>query len=349
MQIHTHNNCFSSLSFKDDGIPILLAEDLEGAHRHCFETCMRYVFGQTESTGYVPTTATIYLDERARDCLSVLSPDAGHCALLCDDVQSFRNFEGVCLPMIWDYAWFPDVVSAGPGDYGYIDHNTGLWTSLGTLAGSVPQEELFWWGLRDFVDDDCITEIDGWDARTWSYSLHTGSDRVSAIDLELADTVEGRFVWLRACDVAMQHDIRLQDLILARGVRYAWGMHVLDTTPGTGEAAHHNVNDCNDASHDNGDASRFPVPDTVYFHQLPPTANGEPPTPFGYWSLDAEPAPGPWPELRLPGIELKCSVRKAYAHLSGVQAELIACFDRERKARVAELSRSGAPRFQEVA
>lgn len=46
--------------------------------------------------------------------------------------------------------------------------------------------------------------------------------------------------------------------------------------------------------------------DRVFFHQLPLLASGEAPSPWGYWSFDPEPTPGPWPVLELPGIELTC-------------------------------------------
>ncbi|EMD39355.1 hypothetical protein CERSUDRAFT_72517 [Gelatoporia subvermispora B] len=48
-------------------------------------------------------------------------------------------------------------------------------------------------------------------------------------------------------------------------------------------------------------------PVTLFFHRSPLLSYGEVPSPFGYWSLDSEPSPGPWPDIPIPGLNIQYS------------------------------------------
>lgn len=86
-------------------------------------------------------------------------------------------------------------------------------------------------------------------------------------------------------------------------------------------------------------------PDILYFHRLPIMSNGDVPSPFGYWSFDREPSPGPWPDISIPGLKMQYrywELRKRfsigsdmrflyryeyrYTYLSAPQAQLATCF-----------------------
>ena len=96
----------------------------------------------------------------------------------------------------------------------------------------------------------------------------------------------------------------------------------------------------------------------LYFHQLPLLSSGEAPNPWGYWSLQPDFVPGPWPLLDIPGVELTCRyvetcyscetnslndnhrVRSHYARVSTFEAEMLVYLNKLRRSR--ELSESHA-------
>ncbi|OCH91765.1 hypothetical protein OBBRIDRAFT_791995 [Obba rivulosa] len=116
------------------------------------------------------------------------------------------------------------------------------------------------------------------------------------------------------------------------------------------------------ASH--GVAQADGIKDCVYFHQLPASAYGDVPSPFGYWSLDSEPTAGPWPELPLTGVSVDCRSatllintackqfsqqyvhRASFASLNSLQAGLLTSFHQQVKAKVAQPGARGTQRYR---
>ncbi|OCH92087.1 hypothetical protein OBBRIDRAFT_791606 [Obba rivulosa] len=66
------------------------------------------------------------------------------------------------------------------------------------------------------------------------------------------------------------------------------------------------------------------TPAEIYFYQLPLMKNGRVPTPWGYWSLDPDPTPGPWPLFAVPGVYgFSVEACVGYAHQSVIEAKLL--------------------------
>ncbi|EMD39351.1 hypothetical protein CERSUDRAFT_122740 [Gelatoporia subvermispora B] len=143
---------------------------------------------------------------------------------------------------------------------------------------------------------------------------------------ELLGNVLESFWWLHACGVAHHFELPLERLVLVSSMSFSCD---ISTDP---------ITDTNDYP------IRLPRSDTYYFHQLALMESGEMPSPFGYWSLDAGSSPGPWPEISIAGVELRCwyghsfvpsgvthgayplrqEVR--YSYLSPMQAQLVGYF-----------------------
>ncbi len=89
------------------------------------------------------------------------------------------------------------------------------------------------------------------------------------------------------------------------------------------------------------------APSKVYFHQRTLLPSGEAPSPWGYWSLEPDFVPGPWPLLSIPAVELTCRyvkvdviqalakqkerVRSNYARVSTFEAEVLVYMNRLRR------------------
>ncbi|OCH86538.1 hypothetical protein OBBRIDRAFT_797087, partial [Obba rivulosa] len=135
------------------------------------------------------------------------------------------------------------------------------------------------------------------------------------IDVDVTSVDTSSFFWCHAYNLANSHGVALSDLILVDKKRYSWEAQVLE--PCGGQVGHD---------------MRGPLggnnPHDIYFHRLPPTEDGELPTPFGYWSFDPDPTPGPWPEIPSPGIQLSSRTDVSHTYLSEFQAELVTCFNR---------------------
>ncbi|EMD39358.1 hypothetical protein CERSUDRAFT_122744 [Gelatoporia subvermispora B] len=117
----------------------------------------------------------------------------------------------------------------------------------------------------------------------------------------LHDTDLQPFWWLYCRSAADYHGVALQQLVVVNTIAHSCNI-LIDV--------------------DLWDEGR----DTLYFHRLPIMSNDEVPSPFGYWSFDREPSPGPWPDISIPGMKMQYRYEYRYTYLSALQAQLATCF-----------------------
>ncbi|EMD40834.1 hypothetical protein CERSUDRAFT_111419 [Gelatoporia subvermispora B] len=180
------------------------------------------------------------------------------------------------------------------GEYGYLHPQTRAFIRLGNAFELMQREDPYLWNFVSYVDDT-PTELTWsyvWDARSWRYPLHRGSSVRCAISRPFLSVHMGEFFWFHACNVAEEHGISLQDLILIDEVTYSWQIQVTEDYNGKG---------CQE----------------LFFHQMPCSQTGSLLSPFGCWStedtrriLDEETA------VSLPGVDLSAVEKVSYVFLN---------------------------------
>ncbi|EMD39424.1 hypothetical protein CERSUDRAFT_113074 [Gelatoporia subvermispora B] len=295
---HIHSPaCLSSLSVGKHGTFIVSAEDLKETSDACLDHRFRMA---DEKYDHVATTERTHrilsYDAGSRSMMHIL--DCGMRPALGLGIGDLHKAR---LPQIWSYRMAERGVHATAGDYGYEDRQRGHFVRLGNVFDIVGHERFAFWENVTYVDGivQTVETCDVSAQQVWS--LVPGHDKWIGralrrwIDPEHLE----RFWWLYACDVAERHTISLEDLVVVQTLSYTRNLW---TTP------------------------NIKISDAIYFHCLPAMASGEMPSPFGYWSIGAEPSPGPWPDILIPGLELNRRKDIQYAYLSATQASLVACF-----------------------
>jgi len=328
---HNHFRCMSSLSVKRDGTPLISADDLVNANRDCLNHRFLILFSGNENMSRGSTTTTEPMSLAPSKLLAVLDANArtdrpAHGTVECHDWNLDK------WPEVWSNRELSYPMAAEPGDYGFMHPQAHSFVPLGStsdLLRSSPRQTSPIWREMAMRNKVLLEYADfaNWSARRWSYSLGDLVEGMGVISYRLPDDVLGRFYWLHAGSIAELHGISLADVLLVYSVRYQWNIIVEEGGPPLELSA-----------------GGSPV-NEVYFHQLPLMANGKVPSPFGYWSLDPDPVPGPWPEISLPGVRLTRRIDMWSCFLTKLGAEWVTCFHHELKAGKAT---EGATRFEEV-
>ncbi|KAH9949924.1 hypothetical protein B0H21DRAFT_725264 [Amylocystis lapponica] len=303
-----HLVCLPSAALKSTGKLIIAAEDLTHANYQCFypQLCRLY----EAHHGMSPPLDRCSLECRACHTIGADSrcgdnePKSPHellSAIECERNNSnplltSRIFLGIQLYTIFHY---PDILKARFGDFGHIDKKNGAFIPFGnifTRTGVELKQKSKYWASSISSVSQVVTPF-SWPVRIKRYTisrsgLYTGSYAIMKIvrRLDQADSIS---FWDLATDIAEQNKLSLQHLAFVDKISYVFqGGFEYDI-------------ECTD--HHSELAGDFDeVPTDVFFYQLPLMQNGDPPSPWGYWSLIPEPTPGPWPILTLPGIKINC-------------------------------------------
>ncbi|OCH89776.1 hypothetical protein OBBRIDRAFT_648813 [Obba rivulosa] len=301
-QVHIHTNCLSSFSLKEDGTLMLPAEDLENANLYClqyrlgmlFHHCHQQATSISDDSPYEP------IAESARALLSTLDEEHSYADGLRRHYDSYHDG----LPNVWHCHAAPNIVQAELGDFGYIDtQRSKTFVRLGNvseLLEHVGEVSYLWLG-------ETVTEGDfgcEWGETTYRYDQGVGGHLRGSVPEQIPLGYINTFFWFHAASAVKHHKIKLQDLVLLSAKEHWWTINV-----------------------DHGSSKSHTAKDKViHFHFLPLSYEGKVLSPFGYWSLDSEASPGPWPVLSLPNLRLSCGTTLFATYLSEFHAELLECF-----------------------
>lgn len=304
---------------------ILTAEDLEHANMDCLGHRLCTVFNHEDRPPTTYPTTGCSCASNSNALLAVLNGNPKE-RMTARDISALNDFHGA---EIWCYAQFPEPPHVGVGDYGYIHPHTGRFTRLGNMFELLQSGKSPKWTTSVFVDDMPGRDVPGWvwGQTAWRFPVNppAGKEQRTAVVQWMSAADMSVFFWRHACQIAERHGISPRSLILVQQRTNMWKVSVLRS-------------DAEDSGASSPSSLPFEGSNEIYFHQRPLLECGAVPLPFGYWSLESEPRPGPWPEVSLPGYQLDCGMQIVYAYLNSFQTELIACFDQILRLRIDETS-----------
>ncbi|RPD53111.1 hypothetical protein L227DRAFT_604744 [Lentinus tigrinus ALCF2SS1-6] len=324
---HSHDRCLPSAMLNEEGRLIIDASDFEESNLGCFQSRLRTICD--EEHGALSPGEDFANDDdvalHASSLLSLLRSSIGKQNGPID-VEPFINSD---LGNIWASHTFRTEVSAQWGDYGYIkrDGTAETFIRLGHIYDLVkPTGKISTFLLKRPTGDDWRPAEDyPWpeDMVTHTFHLDGDIDEIAVVRTLPDDCEYHDFFWNHAESVAEEHGIPLYDIVLFEEVFHYAG------------AIYDDEDDPRDLNESHGWSTGLQgAPSTLYFHQRPLLASGEAPRPWGYWSPDSDPIPGPWPILPYRGVELTCrreSMRCNYARVSTFEAEVLSYLNRLRR------------------
>jgi len=226
----------------------------------------------------------------------------------------------------WPIIWVSD---AYLGDYGYLARN-GEFVPLGNILTLLDGDPLFAGATCEYRPQEREPAVQG-NFRDW------GFDRRVNLTQECIDAYYDRIFAL-----AREHGIEVYELILVREYFQFASLQFREGGPlgqGLDDGAPCLIH------------GEEPDVVEVYFHPFYESVPHIDDHRWGYWSLDPEPCPGPWPDISLPGIKLTQEIHR-WAHgeqLSIVEAELFAYLSGEESQRYqAEDDEFSSSRFEET-
>ncbi|KAI0661821.1 hypothetical protein C8Q70DRAFT_680100 [Cubamyces menziesii] len=350
-ECHSHDRCLPSAMLNEEGRLIVDAGDLEDANPGCFQSRLRRLYD--EDAGATSPGKDYANDDVVMDCAIALqrllkSHTGGRSA----DALDLKEFLGSDLAKIWaSHPFQARVHHAQWGDYGYIkrDGSDESFVRLGNLYDlAKPTGKLTTFLLRRRREHDWEPAQDyPWAEDTVCHTFDLSDQSEDTVEdiavvRTLPDDCEYHdFFWNHAEDVANEYGLNVHDIILFEEVFHYAGAVVCDTGINRATTAQSSIS--------TGKVSGRP--DRIYFHQLPLLASGEAPNPWGYWSIAADPTPGPWPPFEIPGVELTCRVQSNYARVSTFEAEVLVYLNQLRRNHIlnsCSTSQDVSGRFEEI-
>ncbi|EMD30888.1 hypothetical protein CERSUDRAFT_127709 [Gelatoporia subvermispora B] len=276
-QVHHHSpECLPSLSVGKDDTFVVTAEDLSQISGWCLE--YHLCIAHDES---ISTDRNSSYDAGSHNMMRILDYATRSTASNCDTGDIYKD----CMPQIWSNGWDSASAHAEIGDYGHYDRQLGVFVRLANVFNSLELERRTHWHKWSVEVCNVNTE------RVWRLVLEPGKAMRRALLCRLYDAEIERSWWIYACSVAESHGIPMEEIRVVELFSHECTASI---------------------SEDVCDEESCALPAAVYFHWLPTMANGEMPSPFGYWSLEEEASPGPWPNISIPGVELHSRYRELY-------------------------------------
>ncbi|KAI0366154.1 hypothetical protein BV20DRAFT_1055891 [Pilatotrama ljubarskyi] len=339
-----HDRCLQSAMLNEEGRLIVDAADFRHSNLGCFQSRLRTLYDEEHGT-LPPGKDFAYDDDVALHASTLLAQlrsniGADPSSL---DLEWFLRSD---LAKIWTSHQFQRHTSARWGAYGYIkrDGSDETFVRLGNIYEFVkPTEKISTFFLRRPEGGEWEPARDyPWPEETvvhvFELSGELGRTEDIAVVRTLPDDCEYHdFFWNHAQTIANANGLRVHDIVIFEEIFHYAGAVILD-------------DDTDDIAlqHISRASTQGELPDHVYFHQLPLLATGEAPSPWGYWSLDAEPTPGPWPAIELPGVELSCRVQSNFARVAAFESEILEYLNRLRHNRLLNTVQELGVRFQEI-
>ncbi|EMD39356.1 hypothetical protein CERSUDRAFT_72518 [Gelatoporia subvermispora B] len=255
-------------------------------------------FLQMDLTSYIMAVG-LMLDEQNRNDLNIELAAGPRSMMHILDCETRPAAIGLDIDNLYKNL-LPD---AKLGDYGYADHQRGHFVRLGNVYEILRRERSVLWKDCMYIDGmlKALVNCDASAEGVWRTVLEPSKLTAFAFNGWLHAIDLQHFWWLYARNTAEYHGLSLEELVV---------VDVLD----------HSCTIVMDAD------VRDEEPITLYFHRLSLMSHGKVLSPFGYWSLDAEPSPGPWPDISIPGLNSQYRSYVRFVYLGAVQAQLVTRF-----------------------
>ncbi|KAI0331816.1 hypothetical protein GY45DRAFT_546078 [Cubamyces sp. BRFM 1775] len=315
----------------EEGRLIVDAADLEDANPGCFQSRLRTLYD--EETGAISLGKDYANDDDVMDCAIALqgqlkSHMGGHLAESLD----LKEFLDSDLAKIWaSHPFQAHVHHAQWGDYGYIERDSSgeSFVRLGNIYDLVkPTGKLTTFFLSRRREHDWEPAKDyPWPKDTVCHTFDLSDENEDAVeDIAVVRTLPDDFeyhdfFWNHAEGIANDNGLKVHDIVIFEEVFHYAGAAVCNA----------GINHAATAESPLFTGNILDRPERIYFHQLPLLASGEAPSPWGYWSINADPTPGPWPSFEIPGVDLTCRVQSNYARVSTFEAEVLVYLNRLRR------------------